>query len=945
LRARLGIFPILLIVMAILVSPAVKAQKPCPLAPIPPIKPGANMFNAQQEMDLGEVMAEQIQRQYNVIDDPAVTAYLQRVGDRLVHHVTSETMKYQFVLYDQAVANAFGTTGGRIYVSRKLVGFMRNEDELAGLLGHEIGHMVAHQEAMEITELFQKLIGVNSVTDQRDIYDKYLEFVDNARRKPEVYEGIARREEPNQLIADHLGLFSVSASGYDPRALLQFWDRFTEIKGKTGGFFSDLFGSTKPEERRLREMGNEVAELPGPCGDPRPANSVSDFTAWKNAVMNYTGVGHREALHGVILKQELNPPLRGDIRFLRFSPDGKHVIAQDDSSVYVLTREPFAVVFRIDAPEAYSATFSADSKTISFYTPGLRVETWNVQGQQRTDLHDMVIFHGCWQTELSPDGKYLACFERETMDMRILDVSSGEPVFEKKEFYRPLNLEDIIAFYFIENDNSEDMHRRRITMRFSPDSHYFLAGSHEDTSLAVDIPGRKVVQLPGSIKKLLNKEFVFLGPDRLVGIGGGTTNNTAVVKFPSGDPIQEVTLGLQNVEAPAHGNFLLLRPIEKYPLGVMDLETKKIFMADPDSAFDLYDSVALIAHANGEIALKQMTTKQETAKLLLPRGPLAPLRAIALSPDLKFLAVSERSRGGVWDLTTNERPFYVRGFTGAYFSPDGTLYADFPKFQETGRAVGRLNVPSHASSPAYKIEEKIARQEGALLLVTKPNRKDQSIREDVTLDVRDAATGKTIWTHVCPNEAPVVFVSPDSSRVALTWRFSNTAAKTEMKANPDIAQRIEGIKRDDRNYFVEVLDGQTGKVLGGIAVDTNKGSFVPQSIVAAGDRVVVADNENRILVYSILAGGQEPARAFGRAPQASVAAGVLAAMNEGGQISVFDLAKLQKLDTLQFGSRVAMFRFSDDGKRLFVLTVAQTAYVLDVAALAKSSTTTASGGP
>jgi hypothetical protein len=165
-----------------------------------------------------------------------------------------------------------------------------------------------------------------------------------------------------------------------------------------------------------------------------------------------------------------------------------------------------------------------------------------------------------------------------------------------------------------------------------------------------------------------------------------------------------------------------------------------------------------------------------------------------------------------------------------------------------------------------------------------------------------------------------------------------------MKANPDIAQRIEGIKRDDRNYFVEVLDGQTGKVLGGIAVDTNKGSFVPQSIVAAGDRVVVADNENRILVYSILAGGQEPARAFGRAPQASVAAGVLAAMNEGGQISVFDLAKLQKLDTLQFGSRVAMFRFSDDGKRLFVLTVAQTAYVLDVAALAKSSTTTASGG-
>jgi len=944
LRVRFGIFPVLMVAVAILASPTVDAQQACPLAPIPPVKAEANMFNAQQEMDLGDVMAEQIQRQHNVIDDPAVTAYLQRVGEHLVHHVTFETMRYQFVLYDQPVANAFGTTGGRIYVSRKLVGFMRNEDELAGLLGHEIGHMVAHQGAMQITELFQKLIGVNSVSDRRDIFDKYQQFVDNEARKPDVYQNIARREEPDQLIADHLGLYAVSASGYDPRALLQFWDRFTEIKGKTGSFFSDLFGSTKPEERRLHEMGNEMTSLPGPCGDPRPAGSAADFAAWKSAVMNYSGVGHRESLHGVILKQELNPPLRGDIRFLRFSPDGKYVLAQDDSSVYILTREPFAVLFRIDAAEAYSATFSADSKTVSFYTPGLRVETWNVQDQQRTELHDMVIFHGCWQTELSPDGKYLACFERETQDMRILDVASGEAVFEKKDFYRPLNLEDLIAFLFLDNDNSEDMHHRRTTMRFSPDSRYFLVGTHEDTSLAVDIPAKKILPLPGSIKKLLSKEFVFLGPDRLVGIGGGTANNTAVVHFPSGDPIQEVTLGLQNIEAAAHGNFLLLRPIEKYALGVMDLETKKIFMADPDSAFDLYDSVALVAHANGEIALKQITTKQETAKLLLPRGPLAPLRAIALSPDLKFLAVSEHSRGGVWDLTKNERSFYVRGFSGAYFSPDGTLYADFPKFQETGRSVGQLNAISHASAPGYKIEDKNARQLGALLLVTKPNRKDQDIKQDITLDVRNAATGKTLWTHVCPNEAPVIQVSSDSARATLSWRFSNSAVNAELKANPDIAKRIEGIKRDDKNYFVEVLDAQTGKVLGGIAVDTNKGSFVPQSIFAIGDHVVIADYANRVLVYS-LSTGQETGKAFGHAPQASESSNVLAAMNEHGQVAIFDLATLEKRDTLQFASRLAMIRFSDDGKRLFVLTVGQTVYVLDVAALSKSSAETASVTP
>ena len=177
MRVRAGIFPILLMMLAIFVAPAVMAQKPCPLAPIPTVDPGTNMFSARQEMDLGDAFAEQFRHQYRVIEDPAVTAYLQRVGDRLVQHLSAGSIKYQFVLYDQPVANAFGQVGGRIYVSRKLVGFMHNEDELAGLLGHELGYMVAHQTAMEWTELFRKVIGVTSVSDRKDIFDKYQLFV------------------------------------------------------------------------------------------------------------------------------------------------------------------------------------------------------------------------------------------------------------------------------------------------------------------------------------------------------------------------------------------------------------------------------------------------------------------------------------------------------------------------------------------------------------------------------------------------------------------------------------------------------------------------------------------------------------------------------------------------------------------------------------------------
>lgn len=598
--------------------------------------------------------------------------------------------------------------------------------------------------------------------------------------------------------------------------------------------------------------------------------------------------------------------------------------------------------------------FSADSKTVSFSTRGLRIETWNLADQQRTELHDMVIPHGCVETEISPDGKFLACAEMlnsfrynpvslavsGTIDLRLYDLSTGQVAFEKKDFCQPyigiLGRPLLIV-------ESEDMRYRVTTMRFSPDGHYFLAASHNDDALALELPSLKPVPVARGIKKYLNREFMFTAPDQLVGVGAGTTNASALVRFPSGDVVEELTLGLQNIEAAAHGKFVLLRPIDKFPLGVMDLETKKIFMADPNSAFDLYDSVALVAHANGEIGLKQVTTKQDIASLLLPRGPLAPLRAEALSPDLKFLALSERSRGAVWDLTTNERPFYVRGFEGAYFTPDDTLYADFPKVEGNARMIGQLNVNSHAQSPAYKVEENHVDQFGPFLLARKPNGPDQNIQDNITLEVRDATSNSILWTRPIPNGAPYINFSSVSGSMALMWRLSTISASNEMKANPDLAKSAESVPKDDKNFLIEILDGRTGKMTGGLIVDTNKGSFVPVTVFAAGDHVFISDSANRVEVYS-LASGQQTAKVFGRSALVSTTSGVVAAENEAGQLLIYDLSTMEKRDELLFNSPIAMKRFSDDGKRLFVLTTAQTAYVFDVAALSKSSAASSTGG-
>jgi len=945
-------------------APVSHAQKACPPAPTAAAQQSANIFNAQQEMDLGDVEAEWLQRQYGIIDDPAVTAYLQQIGDRLVSHLPDNSVKYKFVIYEQPSANAFGTSGGRIYVSRKLIAFMKSEDELAGVLGHEIGHMVVHQGARDMTAYFQKVLGVTSVSDRQDIFDKLNDFLDNAAKKPGVFANTNGREEPNQLVADRVGMYLVSAAGYDPQALMQFWDRFAGTKGKSGSALSFFFGFSSPDQHRLLEMRNEVASLPGPCGETRPPANPADFTAWQNAVLNYHGIGRKESLHGVLSKAELTPPLRGDIRYLRFSPDGQYAFAQDDSSIYLLSRQPFQFYFRIDAPDAYPAQFSADSQTISFYTRGLRVETWSVPDKSRLELHEVVLHRVCLQTELSPDGKYLACDEMEptvrvstpqvggvfdprlvnyqpTIDVSVFDVATDAPVWEKKTVAQPnLNVLGYVLLSF--RDEGLDLRSRVDTMRFSPDGRYFVISSIDGEAIAYDMSAEKQVSLSGNAKKYLSREFVFIGSDRVAGINAAHANESGIIKFPSGEVVEDLTLGIQNLATPGHGNYLLLRPIDKYPVGVMDLDSKRIFMADTQEAFDIYDKTAIVTHLSGQVSLKDVTTKQDGATLTLPRGPLAPLRAIAVSDDFNWIALSERSHGGIWDLAKNQRPFYVRGFQGAYFAPDGLMYADFPKSAEGDRAMGTFNVAAHSASPKYKIEDRTVRQVGAILLVTKANRKDNSLREDITIEVRDAVTGRSLWTRAFADEAPILQVAPDYSTIVARWLFSTTAAKNELKNNAAVAGRVQyqGGKETDTNFLVEVLDAKTGKLMNALALDTNNRSFVPQSAFAMGDRLVTADNLNRVALYS-LSSGKQVAKVFGRAPSVSLASSLLAADNERGQINLFDLTTMEKRDELQFPSPISMKQFSSDGKKLFVLTTSQVAYVLDVSQAMKGTTAAA----
>jgi WD40 repeat protein len=939
---------ILLCLTSLVALPLMAQQGDClPRVVLPPATE-ANIFSQEQEVWLGEAVAEHIQKNYHIIEDLELTAALTRLGERLHKHLPLAKMQFQFFLVDLPDANAFVLPGGRIYVSRKLVALAQSEDELAGVIGHELGHLAAREQSINVTRLFKELIGVTEVRDRRDIFEKYNQMIENVGRKPGALKTGER--EKGQLIADQLGFYALVSAGYEPAALARFWDRATETRGKKGNFFSDLFGTTRPEERRLREMLKAVAALPAACAQTRTLAPSAEFKQWQSSVINYTGLGRREALHGVISKQQLQPPLRSDITHLRFSPDGKYVLAQDDAGINVLSREPFEPLFRIEAADANPAAFTPDSQSIIFYTPNLRVERWSVAEGKLSAVKEIVVFHGCLQTELSPDGKFLACLTPK-FDLNLLDVASGQPSIHKKDFFTPdyYHYLRILARLITRGDESSDLGLHLLNMGFSPDGHYFAAGYYgrtafrravgDDNAEAFDLTTLNKVSLPDSIRRRIGGGFTFAGNDRIVGVNNENAKKSGVVEFPSGKTISEFPLYHKNLTAPTRGNYLFIRPMKEFAMGVMDLSTGTVFKVNQQPALDIYDDVFVAEMRNGQLGLYRVEKNVLLATALLSNNTLGRLHVAELSPDMKWLALSGRSRGGVWNLNKGEAALYLRGFRGGYLSDDGFLYADFPKYQEAERNVAKFNLRNGDIVQGPKLEEDAyVIQAGPYLAVTKGGTVKPAEGEPVewgsktaVFEMRDARNMTSLlWSKTYPKETPRVWLAPQQGTVALVWNVTDEAARIEIKNDARLGSQLAAMQEKEGDYFLQILDAQSGNELGRLLIETGKGSFRLSHVYATGDWVVVADTQNRVLLYS-LKSGQLKGRVFGGYATISPVNNLLCVENESGKLALYDINTMEKRDELVFSSPVSLVRFSSDGKLLFVLTSNQTAYTLATA--------------
>lgn len=912
---------------ACILSFACRAQNACP--GLPPVRNTAkgNIFSSQQEVDLGDIIQQQLEPDLHVIHDPALNAYLNRIAQRLLSQMPPTRMKFHIVLVDLPVTNAFTFPGGRIYITRKLVAFTRSEDELASVIGHELGHALTHQPAANFSVIFRQVLGVKAVGDRRDIFLKYNQLIEHAARKP-LRLNLARNREAEQ-VADSYSIYAMSRAGYSPNAMFTLINRITQTNGKSGNWLTDLFQTTTPDEARLRAMKKYIASLPRSCIATKSAANPARFFAWQQAVIGYTASTGKQSLPGLLWKRSLSPPLESQVTNVKFSPDGNYLLAQDDFSVYVLSVHPLKPLFRIPADDVEPASFTPDSKSILIWSRSLHVEKWSLATQRRSNVYEIATPKPCIQTDVSPNGKFAACV-RETIngynepqfDLSLIDLATGAPMITKRDFYTP-TISDFLDTFLLAVTQGRFLF---FHVGFSPDSRYFAA-SRTDAAFAWDLKQRSPVKINSSVRDLMSGGFVFEAGNEIVGLNAHNPKRSGSAHFPSGPLGMQFLLRGKSLAAPAQGDAVLVRPVAKAAVALVNLKTGKVPLMSQFSALDVYGDTYARPLPDGSIGIFNLSTLHQTASTRLPGHWIGPPQAAAISPDLKWFAASGKTRGAVWNLATGTRVFHVHGFSGCGFSPQDNLYALFNAYLKQKRSIAALNPFTGATTAGAQFSNKMeVAQYGPYFLDFQPENTKWNSPFD--LQIYDVSTGAALWKRHFSKSALDVYTPPSFGEMAFVLPLESERAKQQEKSDPALRAESKKVSSKSAARLIQERSAATGKLLGQFVMGTGGGSFSIRGVLPAGKWVVVADNKNRVLIYSL--DGNLKDRLFGHRPAVSTSAAALALETDQGTLDVYDLSSLERREELKFGMPLAYYQFVDKGSGLFAVTEDQTAYLLSL---------------
>ncbi len=227
--------------------------------------------DAAQERALGAEAAAQYDAQLALVRDPALTGYLQALGDSLVRVADPDGGPYRFALVNSADINAFALPGGFIYVNRGLVERVASRDELASVLAHEIGHVVHRHGVDQMVARQRTGIGMTIVCFFVDVCSTGIAQVAIEVGGSALFAKYGRDDERE---ADADAVTTLAAAGMDPRAVPAMLWTLKAAEQRDPTLFDAMLGShpltAERVERTQRAVDSVLAARGAPsAGAPR----------------------------------------------------------------------------------------------------------------------------------------------------------------------------------------------------------------------------------------------------------------------------------------------------------------------------------------------------------------------------------------------------------------------------------------------------------------------------------------------------------------------------------------------------------------------------------------------------------------------------------------------------------------------------------------------------
>ena len=240
-----------------------------------------SVMTEQMELTEGAKAHQQVLQEYGVVRDARLQTYVNNLGQRLARQSHREQLQWHFTVLDSPEINAFALPGGYVYVTRGIMAYLQNEAELAGVVGHEIGHVTARHGAQRATRQQDAGLGVlaasvlGAVLESQGMSGAGQLASDLSQTVASGY--IASYSRDQELQADSLGAEYLARTDYDPRNMvnvinsLKSQERFAADQARAEGRAAPTSGSwlsSHPSnDQRLQQISQQAAQFKGNYAD------------------------------------------------------------------------------------------------------------------------------------------------------------------------------------------------------------------------------------------------------------------------------------------------------------------------------------------------------------------------------------------------------------------------------------------------------------------------------------------------------------------------------------------------------------------------------------------------------------------------------------------------------------------------------------------------------